>query len=124
MIGEVFKAFGRGEHKSGRDPLLGRIGSAGSGSGPSSNSGGATLGSASPFNIASMSLKLANFTEDEVGALYAQHTADTGQVFPSEAVSRAFHWSQGQPWLVNALAREVVDKILGMDYVKVNARSL
>ena len=80
--------------------------------------GGATLGSASPFNIASKSLTLANFTETEVGALYAQHTADTGQVFPSEAVARAFHWSQGQPWLVNALAHEVVDEILAMDYAK------
>ncbi|NLE41260.1 MAG: ATP-binding protein, partial [Lentisphaerae bacterium] len=80
--------------------------------------GGATLGSASPFNIASKSLTLANFTETEVGALYAQHTADTGQVFPPEAVARAFHWSQGQPWLVNALAHEVVDEILAMDYAK------
>ena len=80
--------------------------------------GGETLGSASPFNIASEALTLANFTEAEVGALYAQHTADTGQVFPPEAVARAFHWSQGQPWLVNALAREVVDKILAMDYAK------
>ncbi len=80
--------------------------------------GGTTLGSASPFNIAAESLTLANFTEAEVGALYAQHTADTGQAFPPEAVARAFHWSQGQPWLVNALAREVVDKMLGMDYAK------
>jgi len=80
--------------------------------------GGSTLGSASPFNIAAESLTLKNFTEAEVGALYAQHTADTGQVFPPEAVARAHHWSQGQPWLVNALAREVVDKMLGMDYTK------
>lgn len=80
--------------------------------------GGTTLGSASPFNIASEALTLKNFTEAEVGALYAQHTADTGQGFPPEAVARAFHWSQGQPWLVNALAHEVVDKMLGMDYAK------
>jgi hypothetical protein len=77
--------------------------------------GSATLGSASPFNIVAEALTLANFTEAEVGALYAQHTADTGQDFPPEAVARAFYWSQGQPWLVNALAREVVDKILGGD---------
>jgi hypothetical protein len=74
-----------------------------------------TLGSASPFNIAAKSLTLRNFTEAEVGALYAQHTADTGQVFPPEAVARAYGWSQGQPWLVNALAREVVDDLLGGD---------
>jgi hypothetical protein len=86
--------------------------------------GGTTLGSASPFNIAAESLTLRNFTEAEVGRLYAQHTADTGQVFPPEAVARAFHWSQGQPWLVNALAREVVDKMLGMDYTKSVAADL
>ncbi len=80
--------------------------------------GGVTLGSASPFNIAAESLTLANFTEAEVGGLYSQHTADTGQAFPPAAVARAFYWSRGQPWLVNALAREVVDKILGMDYAR------
>ena len=78
--------------------------------------GGTTLGSASPFNIAAKSLTLANFTEAEVGVLFVQHTDDTGQVFPPAAVARAFYWSQGQPWLVNALAHEVVDGILGMDY--------
>ncbi len=77
-----------------------------------------TLGSASPFNIAAKALTLHNFTGAEVGALYAQHSADTGQAFPPEAVARAFYWSQGQPWLVNALAREVVDKLLGMDYAR------
>ncbi len=77
--------------------------------------GGSTLGSASPFNIAAKALTLANFSAAEVGALYAQHTGDTGQAFPPEAVARAFHWSQGQPWLVNALAREVVDEMLGGD---------
>jgi hypothetical protein len=51
--------------------------------------GAATLGSAGPFNIAAEALTLANFTGAEVGALYAQHTADTGQAFPPEAVARA-----------------------------------
>ncbi len=74
-----------------------------------------TLGSASPFNIAAESLTLQNFTEAEVGTLYGQHTADSGQVFPPEAVARAYYWSQGQPWLVNALARDVVDKLLEGD---------
>lgn len=70
-----------------------------------------TLGSSSPFNIAAKALTLRNFTESEVGDLYGQHTADTGQAFPPEAVARAHWWSQGQPWLVNALAREVVDDL-------------
>lgn len=74
-----------------------------------------TLGSSSPFNIAARALTLRNFTESEVADLYAQHTDDTGQVFPPETVARAYWWSQGQPWLVNALALEVVDKLLEGD---------
>jgi len=74
-----------------------------------------TLGSASPFNIAAKALTLNNFTEAEVGELYGQHTADTGQAFPPESVARAYYWSQGQPWLVNALAHEVVDELLAGD---------
>lgn len=70
-----------------------------------------TLGTASPFNIKVESLTLRNFTRDEVEELYAQHTADTGQVFLPEAIERAFYWSQGQPWLVNALARQVVENL-------------
>jgi hypothetical protein len=70
--------------------------------------GGTTLGSASPFNIVTKSLTLNNFTRDEIGTLYAQHTADTGEAFSPEAVARAHYWTEGQPWLVNALAREIV----------------
>lgn len=70
-----------------------------------------TLGSASPFNIAVESLRIADFTQEQVAELYAQHTAETGQPFTSEAVNRAFAYSQGQPWLVNALAREITQKM-------------
>jgi hypothetical protein len=70
-----------------------------------------TLGSKSPFNIIAEDFTLRNFTEDEVRTLYAQHTAATGQVFEPEAVKSAMEWSGGQPWLVNALASECVDKI-------------
>jgi len=76
-----------------------------------SGSGG-TLGTASPFNIKVESLTLRNFTRDEVVELYQQHTADTGQVFLPEAANRAFYWTQGQPWLVNALARQLVEKLV------------
>ncbi len=58
----------------------------------------------SPFNIKAESLTLRNFTRDEVGELYAQHTADTGQAFTDSAVTRAWFWTRGQPFLVNALA--------------------
>lgn len=64
--------------------------------------------SASPFNISAEALTLRNFTHEEIGELYGQHTAETGQVFLPEAIDRAFELSQGQPWLVNSLARQIV----------------
>ena len=41
-----------------------------------------------------------------------QHTADTGQVFTPAASTGAFGLTQGQPWLVNALARQVVEVLV------------
>jgi hypothetical protein len=67
------------------------------------------LGTSSPFNIKTASLRLGSFTAEEVRALYAQHTEGTGQAFDEEAVSKAFELTAGQPWLVNALASEVID---------------
>jgi hypothetical protein len=69
------------------------------------------LNTSSPFNIKVESLTLRDFTRQEVAMLYAQHTQDTGQVFTPEAVERAFELTQGQPWLVNALARQAVEVI-------------
>ena len=77
-----------------------------------------TLGSASPFNIVTEAITLRNFTRDEIAALYSQHAEDTGQVFPPEVVDRSYYYTRGQPWLVNALAREVVMKILDNDFSK------
>ncbi|MCX4241211.1 ATP-binding protein [Paraliomyxa miuraensis] len=68
--------------------------------------------SASPFNIKDASLTLRNFTADEVAELYAQHTEETGQAFSPEAVGRAFELTDGQPWLVNALAKEIVEELV------------
>ena len=75
-----------------------------------------TLGSKSPFNVIAEDFTLRNFNEDEVRTLYAQHTVATGQVFEPEALSAAMEWSGGQPWLVNALARECVEKIHDFRY--------
>jgi hypothetical protein len=69
------------------------------------------LGTPSPFNILAASLRIGDFTLDQVAALYAQHTTDTGQKFAPEAIERAFEFTQGQPWLVNALAAEIVDQM-------------
>jgi hypothetical protein len=73
---------------------------------------GSPANSGSPFNIKAESLTLRDFAEAEVAQLYGQHTADTGQVFLPEAVERAFYWTQGQPFLVNALAREAVMRLV------------
>ena len=60
----------------------------------------------SAFNIKAESLRLGDFSRDEVLALLAQHTEETGQAFTAEASERIWTQSQGQPWLVNALAAQ------------------
>ncbi|MCP2337824.1 ATP-binding protein [Actinomadura rupiterrae] len=67
------------------------------------------LGTGSPFNISATSLVLGDLTFAETAELYDQHTEATGQVFEPRAVQRAFEASQGQPWLVNALARDIIE---------------
>ncbi|WP_322749249.1 MULTISPECIES: ATP-binding protein [unclassified Frankia] len=71
----------------------------------------ARLTSPSPFNIKVTSLWLDDFTLDEVRELYGQHTADTGQRFIPQAVEYAYALTMGQPWLVNALAYEIVHRM-------------
>ncbi|MFW6367426.1 MAG: ATP-binding protein, partial [bacterium] len=75
-----------------------------------------TLGSASPFNVVTEALTLKNFTREEIAELYGQHTDDTGQVFAESAIDRVHYWTEGQPWLVNAIAREAVEKICRNDF--------
>jgi hypothetical protein len=67
------------------------------------------------FNITAKDLTLENFSLEQVQDLYGQHTASTGQHFTPEAVTYAHYLTQGQPWLVNALAhqacfRDVLDR--------------
>jgi hypothetical protein len=54
---------------------------------------------------------VALFTAEEVRALYEQHTAETGQIFSEEALAKLWDLGQGQPWLTNALAREIIEKM-------------
>ncbi|MCL2065127.1 MAG: ATP-binding protein [Candidatus Cloacimonetes bacterium] len=61
----------------------------------------------SAFNIKTVSLRLGNFSKDEVIELYSQHTRETGQVFAEDCFDLVMEYTDGQPWLVNALAREV-----------------
>lgn len=67
------------------------------------------LGNSPPFNIKVESLTLRNFTAEEVAALCRHHQEATGQIFEPEALERIFELTQGQPWLVNALARQLVE---------------
>ena len=70
-----------------------------------------TLGTASPFNIKSDSLRLPNFTAEEVRALLRQHTTETGQRFADDVLKGIYELTRGQPWLVNALARQLVETV-------------
>jgi hypothetical protein len=72
-----------------------------------------SLGSASPFNIVRKTMTLRNFTKQELADLYSQHTEQTGQVFSSELIEKIWHYTQGQPWLANAVAAEIAEEILG-----------
>lgn len=73
--------------------------------------GSQRLNTSSPFNIKVRSITLGNFSFQDVQNLYQQHTKATGQIFTPEAVERVFYLTDGQPWLVNALAKEVVEYI-------------
>ncbi|MCZ0942338.1 MAG: AAA-like domain-containing protein [Gammaproteobacteria bacterium] len=60
----------------------------------------------SAFNVKAKSLRLGDFCEQEVRELLGQHTQETGQPFTEAAMAEVFRLTQGQPWLVNALANE------------------
>ena len=61
----------------------------------------------SAFNIKARSLRLGDFSRDEVENLLAQHKDATGQAFAPDAVEAVWGQTRGQPWLVNALAQEM-----------------
>ena len=65
----------------------------------------------SAFNIKSVSLRLGNFTPEEIHDLYMQHTRETGQEFREDCFPMIWEATEGQPWLVNALAYEVTMKM-------------
>ncbi|MEI2691481.1 MAG: AAA-like domain-containing protein [Anaerolineae bacterium] len=60
----------------------------------------------SAFNIKAKSLHLGDFDQQETMALLLEHTAETGQLFTPEALALIWQLTNGQPWLVNALAYE------------------
>jgi len=77
-----------------------------------------SIGAGSPFNVKAESFFLPVFSVEEVRGLLQQHTDDTGQVFSEEVLQKLYEYSGGQPWLTNALANEIVAKMLKNDYAK------
>ncbi len=75
-----------------------------------SGSENAVVAGGSAFNVKAESLRLGDFSRDHVAALYRQHAQETGQAFTAEALARTWELTQGQPWLVNALAFEACFK--------------
>ena len=61
----------------------------------------------SAFNIKAESMRLGNFTPEEIRQLYQQHTDETGQEFDEACFPMIWEATEGQPWLVNALGYEV-----------------
>jgi hypothetical protein len=87
----------------------------------------------SAFNIKAESIRLGNFSAAEVQALYQQHRDETGQIITPEAIARVWYWTQGQPWLVNAIGYEVTfrrkdlrdrSQIIGVDDIDQAAETL
>ncbi|MCX6277548.1 MAG: ATP-binding protein [Bacteroidetes bacterium] len=77
-----------------------------------------SIGSGSPFNIKAESLTISNFSRLQIAGLLQQYTDEGGQSFDDEVVDLIYLLTGGQPWLVNALAREITDKILEGDTSK------
>ncbi len=70
----------------------------------------AIIAGGSAFNIRAESLRLGDFSPDEVHTLLSQHTETTGQIFAEDAQNEIWKLTRGQPWLVNALAYETCFK--------------
>lgn len=54
---------------------------------------------------------LSDFTLAEIATLCAEYTEETGQPFTDKALERLAALSGGHPWVVNAIARETVERV-------------
>ncbi len=70
----------------------------------------------SAFNIKEKSIRLNDFTYEQIKELYAQHQKATAQSFTHPAMARIYELTQGQPWLVNALGRELCFEEQAIDW--------
>jgi hypothetical protein len=71
------------------------------------------------FNIKSESIRLEDFSLEQVLDLYAQHTDEHDQGFENGVVEEIYRLTQGQPWLCNALGDQLCFHI-GKDKKKLN----
>ena len=62
------------------------------------------VGDRPSFPIKVESLRLGDFNQDEVNSLLNQHTHETSQAFAPDALELVWQFTNGQPWLVNALS--------------------
>jgi len=68
------------------------------------------LGTTSPFNITAEAATLEPFTRDDVHELLLQHTTHTGQRWETATLDQVYDLSEGHPWLVNAMADQIVNR--------------
>jgi len=73
--------------------------------------GGEIITGGSAFNIKAESLRMGNFSLEEIRALWLQHTEETGQAFDEAIFTELWEDTFGQPWLVNALGNEITCKL-------------
>jgi type II secretory pathway predicted ATPase ExeA len=74
-----------------------------------SNITGIIQDNASPFNIAD-NFDIPYFTEEEVFELYAQHEAESEQVFEAKTKQQIHYITAGQPGLVNGFGLQLTEK--------------
>jgi hypothetical protein len=70
-------------------------------------SDGEVITGGSAFNIKAKSLRMGDFSPEEVETLWRQHTEATGQTFDAAIFPELWEDTAGQPWLVNALGYEL-----------------
>lgn len=61
----------------------------------------------SVYNCSATSLRLPDFSKEDISELYSLHTIATGQVFDETCYHMVWEATEGQPGLVNALAHEL-----------------
>ena len=80
--------------------------------------GGVAPNPGSTFNIKEDSALLTNFSKEDITHLFAQRTAENGQMITQEALDYVFEQSNGQPWIVNSLFKRATMRILDFESVE------